>query len=198
MEFGKYRTDKKYSSLKELCFFTKYLAQKGLISGSEGNLSIRTERGFWITPTGKIKELLKPEDFVFVLWNKTFVNGVPSSEWGMHYQIYLKNLSVFAIVHTHPPYTLLLDAKGFDFKNFFFPEASILLKEVKKIPYLEPGSENLWKYASEVAKICKVIVLNKHGLLTVGKTLEEAVNLTLILEKLSFMEINHLSKIEKI
>lgn len=193
MEFRKFRINKENSSLKELSFFTKYLAQKGLISGSEGNLSVKTERGFWITPAGKIKEILKPEDLVFVFWNKIFVNGFPSSEWGMHYQIYLKNLSVFAIVHTHPPYTLLLDAIGFDFKRFFLPEASLLLREVKKIPYLEPGSENLWECASEVAKTCKIILLSKHGLLTIGKTLEEAVNLTLILEKLSFLEVNLLN-----
>lgn len=188
MEFGKYRIDKGDSSLKDLCFFTRYLAQKGLISGSEGNLSIKSKEGFWITPSGKIKEFLNPKDFVFVFWDKSWSIGKPSSEWGMHYKIYIKNPSALAIVHTHPPYTLLLDLLGFDFKSFSLPEASLILKEIQKISYLEPGSESLWERTSEIAKYCQVIVLSQHGLLTLGKNLEEAINLTLILEKLSFLE----------
>lgn len=188
MEFRKYGFDKRNSSLKELCFFTKYLAQKGLISGSEGNVSIRTEQGFWITPSGKIKEILEPKDLIFIFWDKKFTKEKPSIEWGLHYKIYLKNPSISAIVHTHPPYLLLLEATGFDFKNFFLPEALFLLKEIQKVPYLEPGSESLWEYASEVAKISKIILLSQHGLLTLGQNLEEAVNLTLVLEKLSFLE----------
>ncbi len=175
-------------NLIELCNFTKYLAKKGLISGSEGNLSIRDKYGFWITPSGRIKELLKPADFCFINWKGEVIKGNPSIEWGMHYKIYLKNHSVNAIVHTHPLYTLLLDFSGFKFKEFEFPEAEFILKEIAVMPYFQPGSEALWEFSSNLARSYKIIILSKHGAITCGKTLEEAVNLSLILEKISQLE----------
>ena len=119
-----------------------------LLSGLDGNLSIREEHGFWITPSGKIKELLQPKDLCFVNWKGEFVKGKPSSEWGMHYQIYLKNPLAKAIVHTHPAYVLALNLAGFDFKKFRLKEAEIILGELKVIPFFPPGSEELWKCAS--------------------------------------------------
>ncbi|PMP66519.1 MAG: class II aldolase [Thermodesulfobacterium geofontis] len=174
--------------LKELCFFAKYLSKKGLISGSEGNLSIREKEGLWITPSGKIKEILTPEDLCFINWEGNFITAQPSSEWGMHYKIYLKNPSANAIVHTHPLFTLVLDFCNFDFKKFSHFEGEILLGEIKVIPYLKPGSLELWESVSELAKDSKAIVLSKHGVVTWGKSLEEAVNLTLILEKMCKIE----------
>ncbi|WP_038056204.1 class II aldolase/adducin family protein [Thermodesulfobacterium hydrogeniphilum] len=173
---------------KELSFYTKYLAEKGLITGSEGNLSVRDKEGFWITPSGKIKEILEPKDLCFINWQGEFLKGKPSSEWGMHYKIYLKNPQAKAIVHAHPAYVLALDLCGFDFREFDLPEAKIFLKEIKVVPFFLPGSEELWEKASESALISKVIVLSQHGALTWGRNLEEAVNLLLILEKLCKIE----------
>lgn len=173
---------------EELCFFSKYLSKKGLISGSEGNLSIKVKEGFWITPSGKIKEILRPEELCFINWEGNCIVGKPSSEWGMHYKIYIKNPLAKAIVHTHPLFPLLLEICGFNFKKFLHFEGEILLGEIKIAPYLKPGSSELWEVVSELAKDSKVIVLSKHGALTWGESLEEAVNLTLILEKLCKIE----------
>jgi L-fuculose-phosphate aldolase len=173
---------------EELCFFAKYLSEKELILGSEGNLSVRDRDGFWITPSGRIKEILQPEELCFINWKGDCIVGKPSSEWGMHYKVYLKNPSAKAIVHTHPPFTLLLDICGFDFKNFSHFEGELLIKEIKIAPFLKSGSSELWEVVSELAKTSKVIVLSKHGVLTWGESLEEAVNLTLILEKLCKIE----------
>jgi len=106
----------------------------------------------------------------------------------MHLKIYKKNPEINAIVHTHPLYTLLLSEKGFDFKKFSLKEGEIILKEVAVMPYFDPGSEALWEFASNLARCYKVIVLKGHGLVTLGKNLEEAVILTLITEKLSRFE----------
>ncbi len=173
---------------KELCYFAKYLSEKGLITGSEGNLSVRDKEGFWITPSGRIKELLKPEELCFINWKGEFITGNPSSEWGMHYRIYLKNPSAKAIVHTHPLFVLALNFCGFDFKNFSHFEGKYLLGEIKVAPYLKPGSLELWEEVSELAKASRVIILSNHGAVSWGETLESAVNLTLILEKLCKIE----------
>lgn len=173
---------------EKLCFFAKYLSEKGLISGSEGNLSIREKDGFWITPSGKIKELLNPNDLCFINWKGDFIIGKPSSEWGMHYKIYLKNSLAKAIVHTHPPFVLTLNFLGFDFKSFSHFEGEFFLRNLKVVPYFKPGSVELWEKVSESAVNSKIVILSKHGILTWGESLEEAVNLTLILEKLCKIE----------
>jgi len=181
---------------KELCFFTKYLSEKGLITGSEGNLSIRDKEGFWITPSGKIKKNLKPEEISFVDWNGNFVKGKPSSEWGMHLEIYRKNSSAFAVVHSHPVYVLLLNLVGFTFKNFSLYEAQVFFKEIKIIPPLPPGSFELWNKVSEESLFSKVLVLSNHGLVVWGKDLEESVNLSVIFEKLC--KIEYLKKLMEV
>lgn len=169
---------------ESLCFYAKYLSYKGLITGSEGNLSVRTEHGFWITPSGRIKENLKKNDLVFMYWDRDFVERGVSSEWGMHKLIYLVQPKAKAIVHTHPFYVLLVDAFGFDFKSFELREAKVFIDQVERVPFLPPGSKELWERVSKAALRTKTIVLEKHGLVVWDESLEKAVNFSLILEKM--------------
>ena len=174
--------------LERLCYFANYLSKKGLIIGSEGNLSIRDKEGFWITPSGKIKENLKPEEIAFINWNGKFLKGSPSSEWGMHLEIYRKNPSACAVVHSHPVYVLVLNLSGFPFKNFSLFEAQFFLKEIKIIPPLPPGSFELCNKVSEESMNSNVLILSNHGLVVWGEDLETAVNLSIIFEKLCKIE----------
>jgi len=173
---------------EELLFWMKYLAEKGLISGSEGNLSVRVGEGFFVSPTGKIKDVLSKRDLSYVSLSGEVVIGRPSSEWGLHLKVYLKNPCARAVVHTHPPFVLILDELGFEFREFSHPEAELLLKRLSLLPYFPPGSKSLWEFASNLCRNNCVVILRKHGVLTWGETLEEAVNYTLLLEKLCYLE----------
>lgn len=177
------------NNLKTLVFFARTLSEKGLVVGSEGNFSVRTKYGFWITPSGRVKQGLSKRDFVFVGWDKSFINGRPSSEWGMHFLVYEKNPQANSVIHTHPLYTLRLFSTDFDFNEFSLKEAEILLKNIAKVPFLPPGSQELWERVGEASLTSKVIFLQGHGLVTWGETIEEAVSLTEILEKLSKFEL---------
>jgi L-fuculose-phosphate aldolase len=83
---------------------------------------------------------------------------------------------------------LILERCGFDFKEFFHPEARLILKELSLLPYFPPGSKNLWEFASNLCRNNCVVILKRHGVVSWGKTLEEAVNYVLILEKLAYIE----------
>lgn len=169
--------------LQDLCFYAKYLSLKGLIVGSEGNLSVRRRHGFWITPSGKIKENLDKTDVIFIRWEQEFPEKGVSSEWGMHKLIYLTQPKARAIVHTHPFYVLLMDAYDFNFKDFALKEVEFFLEYIEVIPFLSPGSKELWEQVAKSAQRAKVIVLKRHGLVVWDTSLEKAVNLSLILEK---------------
>jgi L-fuculose-phosphate aldolase len=173
---------------EEICFFSNLLCAYGLNAGPEGNLSIRHERGFYISPKGRLKALLTKKDIAFIDWKGEVLVGSPSSEWGLHYKSYLKNPNLKAIAHAHPPYLLTLDALRFDFKSFSHPEAKLLLSKLSVLPYFEPGSESLWEFAGNLLVNYQIVVLRNHGVVAGGSSLEEAVNLILLLEKLCQLE----------
>ncbi|MFN4196834.1 MAG: class II aldolase/adducin family protein [Caldimicrobium sp.] len=173
---------------KELIFWAKYLSNKGLLTGSEGNLSFKIDIGFFITPTGKIKETLTPKDLSLITFNGEFLFGEPSSEWGLHQKIYLKCKDAKVIVHCHPPYVLAMEKLGFDFKNFYHPEATLIIPKFAVLPYFPPGSKSLWEFGSNLCINYKIILLSKHGVVARGETFEEAINLVLLLEKLAYLE----------
>lgn len=178
---------------EELLFWTRYLCEKGLMTGSEGNLSIRAGEGFFITPSGKIKETLEKRDLSYINLQGEIISGRPSSEWGLHLKIYQKVTCAKGVVHVHPPFVLILERLGFEFKEFSHPEAQLLLKDLSLLPYFPPGSKGLWEFASNLCRNNCVVILRKHGVVSWGKTLEEAVNYVLILEKLAYLEYLYLS-----
>ncbi|MFN3504618.1 MAG: class II aldolase/adducin family protein [Caldimicrobium sp.] len=173
---------------KELIFWTRYLSEKGLIAGSEGNLSFKNEFGFFITPAGKIKETIDPKDLSFITFNGEIIFGKPSSEWGLHQKIYLKCKEAKVIVHCHPPYVLAMEKLGFDFRSFYHPEATLIIPKFAILPYFPPGSKSLWEFASNLSINNMIILLSRHGVVAWGKTFEEAINLILLLEKLASIE----------
>jgi len=179
----------------EICFFSNLLCGYGLNSGPEGNLSVRHKMGFYITPKGRLKALLAKKDIAFIDWNGKVLIGDPSSEWGLHYRAYKKSQSLKAIAHAHPPYLLTLDALRFDFKSFSHPEASLIVDKISVLPYFQPGSESLWEFAGNLLMNYQIVILKNHGVVAGGKSLEEVVNLIILLEKLCKLEyLKHRSK----
>ena len=76
---------------EKIIFALKDLEKKSLNLTSEGNVSLRIQNGFIISPSGIIPEKISPEDIVFIDLNgKIFGKSKPSSEWKMHLLIYQK------------------------------------------------------------------------------------------------------------
>ena len=61
----------------------------GINQGKSGNVSVRIDNGFLVTPTGIAYEETKPEQIVAMTLDGTHEGGVlPSSEWRFHRDIY--------------------------------------------------------------------------------------------------------------
>ena len=102
-----------YDDVSKLIEVCNNLYDKQLVSGKSGNVSIRLGDYIAITPTLKSINGLDEEDIVLVDFNfNTLSNGKPSSEVGMHLEIYKKRPDVNAIIHTHATY-----ATGFAFSD---------------------------------------------------------------------------------
>ncbi len=100
--------------------------------------------GFFITPSGKKYESLKPEDIVFLSLTeeKDFLSWFnsgknPSSEWRFHQDIYKNKWEAKAIVHAHSPHASAVMAPrinqrlagNLELENGFSPDTIRLLKD---------------------------------------------------------------------
>jgi L-fuculose-phosphate aldolase len=96
-------------------------------------------------------------------------------EYKFHLALYQLRNEINAVVHCHPIYCTALAVKGERVRTDLTPEGVILLGEVPTIPYRTPGTDEL---AEEVAKMSRysAALLENHGAVTQGKTLEEACN----------------------
>ena len=173
--------------INEIINVSNEIYNKGLVSGKAGNISKRIKASTGdivaITPTLKSLSDLKEEDIVLVdMDGNLLTKGKPSSEVGMHLEIYKKRDDVNAIVHTHSTY-----ATGF---AFFFNDLKRLegFGEIKNpyvasIEYAKPGTVELAKNAGEDIKNEDVLILKNHGVICVSDDLNEAKLLAVFVEE---------------
>ena len=83
------------SPAEEVIKYANMLNTENLSALRSGNISIRHDDGFLITPSGVKYSSLKYEDIVFVSLDGKFEEKKmkPSSEWRFHKDIYKKNRS---------------------------------------------------------------------------------------------------------
>ena len=174
-------------NIAEIINTSKEIYDNGLVSGKSGNISKRIKTSIGaivaITPTLKSLSELSEEDIVLVdMDGNVLTKGKPSSEVGMHLEIYKKRPDVNAIVHTHSSYATgfafsekkLKRLEGFgEIKNPYLPT----------IEYEKPGSVELAESAGENIKDTDVLILKKHGVICVSDSLKEAKLLAVFVEE---------------
>ncbi|MCD6340863.1 MAG: class II aldolase/adducin family protein [Desulfurococcales archaeon] len=158
-------------SARELLALVMRLAySRGLINIKGGNASIREGNGFWITPSQIPKNMLRPEDMVYVGLDGEWKKGIkPSMEYRMHLMIYREFRDVNAIIHTHNPYTLALYESGLSLDPTKYIEAYSIGGCIAVVPKLPAGSEELAKGVADAIRKCKVAVLLGHGAVAISK-----------------------------
>ena len=169
---------------EELIWVCRRLEVKGLVAASDGNMSCRVgEDRLLITPSGKCKGELKPEDLLVVdLCGERLTGaGKPSSEIRMHLLVYRERPDIQAIVHAHPPLLTGYTLAGTPFMAEALPEVWLTIGAVPTAPYATPTTQEVPDSIAPFVKSHQAILLECHGSLTFGKTLKEA---CLRLEKL--------------
>ncbi len=166
----------KENLLKEIIFYSKLLHKNGLVSATDGNISVRRKGGFYVTPSGFPKRELDKIKIVELDSRGNPSNGKPSSESKMHLAIYNERKDVNAIVHAHPPFTTALSLIDTDFEKIPLSEFFISLQRVKTLCYVEPGSAELAKKVSSLFRNLDVraVILKNHGAVTTGDSLKSA------------------------
>ena len=98
---------------ENLVVYGKKLLETGLVQGTYGNLSVRRdERSMLVTPSGLDYAGLQPKDMVKVNLETLVWEGSlrPTSEKGLHGEIYRVRRDVGAVIHTHSKYCAIFAA----------------------------------------------------------------------------------------
>ncbi len=156
------------------------VAEQGLARSSDGNLSVRLGGDkVLITPSGAYKAALNPQDMVLVDLSGHVIcsraGRKPSSELLMHLEVYRRRPDVDAVIHAHPPYATALTLIGEPFPSELVPEAVVAIGEVPIVPYATPGSPQMGEQLIPFLPNHDTLLLDHHGSLCLGKTLQEAV-----------------------
>ena len=151
--------------------------ERGFVAANDGNLSVKvSENAVWATPTGVSKGSMTEDMLVKLDLDGNVLEGSrrPSSEIKMHLRIYREDPSVGGVAHAHPPFSTTYAAAGLPLDQALIQETVVLLGTVPVAPYAAPGSAQL---AESVAPFCRThsaLLLEHHGLVTWGKSLEQA------------------------
>lgn len=169
-------------SLKsELIFFSKRCYSNGYIKATDGNLSVRTRKNFiLITSANTHKRNLKQTDLIKVDFKGKAVQGKGkiSTEFKLHKFIYEQRKDVKAIVHTHAKFSSAFAVAGLSLSKIVLPEIYIKLGKIPLAKYGTPSTDELPKSIENLVKHHNAILLANHGLVTFGKNLEDAYDLT--------------------
>ena len=153
------------------------LYRSGMLAGTDGNLSARIdERYVLVTRSGAAKGRLKERDFVVVDLDGNVVKSrhKPSTEAAMHLTVYNARPDVWACVHTHPPFATSYAVAGIKLERNILPEVAVFVGEIPLIEYAPPGVGAISKAIKPYLTDNNALLLRNHGLLTLGKDIEEA------------------------
>jgi L-fuculose-phosphate aldolase len=144
---------------------------------SGGNVSLRGEAGeTWITPARIDKGALRREDIVEVRPDGTWSSEVPpSSELPLHRAIYRARPDVNAVLHAHRVALVAFSAVHQVPNTRVLHQAIRICGDGGFAPYELPGSAALGERIAETLTAgVDCVVLENHGVVTVGSDLDEA------------------------
>jgi L-fuculose-phosphate aldolase len=146
---------------------------------SGGNLSIRDATGdTWITPARVDKGALTRDDIVRVRPDGSLEGSRrPSSELPIHRQIREQRPELGGIVHAHPVALVAFSLAHQIPNTRLFHQAWGVCGPAGFAPYELPGSEALGARVAETfSQGFDSVVLENHGVVTAGATLQDAFN----------------------
>lgn len=166
------------------------MAQKGLVVGTAGNVSMRLEGTngrelLAITPNNRYYDSLGVDDILVVDFNGEKVEGelTTSIETMMHIGIYKERRKVNAVMHTHSMFASIFSVIDTELSPILDDQVTYLGGEIKLAEYALAGSQELIENVLSALGPRNAVILANHGALCVGRDMREAFTNCEMLEK---------------
>jgi len=166
------------------------LVKLGLNKGTAGNCSVRFEGGFLVTPSGMAVEDMTPQSMVQMAFdgsfeqNKTQPNIKPTSEWRFHRDILANRPEINAVIHTHSQFATTLACLHKSILPFHYMIAVTGADTIRCAPYALFGTQVLSDHALAALYHSKACLLANHGMIALGRDLDDALAVTVEVENL--------------
>jgi len=153
--------------------------ERGLASGSSGNMSARLDDGFLFTPTNSCLGFLETDRLSRLDRSGCHVDGdAPSKELPLHMAFYEARPSANAIVHLHSTFSTALsclaDTDPEDAIPPITPYVVMRIGRVPIVPYTRPGSPEIVPLIRARAERHSAVLLANHGPVVAGVSVEAA------------------------
>ena len=165
----------------QIAAFAKSIYDRGLTSGSTGNISARLSDGtVLMTPTGSSMGFLDPARISHLSPDMVLLSGdAPTKEIPLHTAFYDTRSETGAVVHLHSCHSVALsmmpDTDPEDVIPALTPYPIMRLGRVKLLPFFLPGDPEMGAAVRGLAGKRSAVLLANHGPVVAGKGLEAAV-----------------------
>jgi Ribulose-5-phosphate 4-epimerase and related epimerases and aldolases len=170
---------------EQLLATTRKLSELGLNRGTAGNVSVRDGDGLLVTPSGMQVEAMTPYDMVQMDFDGNAQGSrPPSSEWRFHRDILARRPEVGAVIHTHSMFATTLACLRRDVPPFHYMIALTGGDSIRCAPYALFGTQALSDTALAALQGRKACLLANHGMIALGRDLDDALAVTVEVETL--------------
>lgn len=175
-------------SRDDIAKLAKSMFDRGLTFGSSGNISLRLDDGWLMTPTGSTLGDLDPARISKLDNDGNYLSGdKPTKENFLHMAMYEERPGTGAVVHLHSTHSVAVSCLAdVDTKNVLPPITAYYVMKIGTlplIPYFPPGDLDLARAVREMAGKHHAVLLANHGPVVAGKSLHDAVYATEELEE---------------
>lgn len=160
----------------------------GLNHGSSGNISIRLGERILVTPAGARASNLTADRIVALDIEGEPLDdtgAVPSTEWRIHTEIYRARPEIAAVVHSHADHCVALSCLQQPIPPFHYMIASFGGNLIPCARYEPFGSDALAFAVVEAVEGHMGCLMASHGMITLGRSLDQARDLAVKLETLA-------------
>ncbi|MGD2125979.1 MAG: class II aldolase/adducin family protein [Desulfobacteraceae bacterium] len=177
------KSQKQSVSKEDFCRFSHLLYDRYLVSGSGGNLSVRVGEKIFVTPSACSLRDMEPSMVVAMDMDGGVLEGaMPTKDVELHLGILRERADIHVVSHVHGAYIVAVSTlidPGPDVLPPLTPGFVYFVHPLAMIPFMIPGTGALSEATIEQFRNpeCFALLLRNHGLVTVGRNFQEALNL---------------------
>lgn len=175
-----------YQLRLDLIETARRLLREGLVEGTAGNLSVRTEEGqVLLTPASLGYEGMAPEDLVICDLAGHVLRGArqPTSEKALHLAVLRAHPEVGAVIHSHAKRASTFAVAREPLPCVIEEFQLYVGGDVPVADYALSGSDALGEACAKHLGARSAVLMANHGLLAIGRDLAQAYHVTALVER---------------